>query len=374
MPIDTSPSTVATSALQAIPFGTLIGGPLDAAIQAQARAAKTTTDFINAVGFDADGKAKQVIFEYNREGKIVTMIVPLLVIVPIPYIQVDTIDINFKANISASASSVTEQSESTAASGEVNAEVAAGWGPFSVKASFKANYSSKKDSKATQDSRYSVEYTMDVAVHASQSSMPTGLATVLNILSGSIAGSERGGQVTVTPASQTMRQPQQQLVYTFNVKDQNGVNAAGVDVALEIGPVTNVTYKVAVGTEAPKDAPWVGKTDADGNITFTVSPASTVGLTAPATAVVSGTATLPVPGGGTGTNKKTVTAALTLDPAALPPAPHLSLAGTHQVIVVGEGGTQLASAKVPSTESPDAVIERAVGGSAGASGAASAEE
>ena len=39
MPIDTTPSTVATTALQSIPFETLIGGPLDAAIKAEAKAA-----------------------------------------------------------------------------------------------------------------------------------------------------------------------------------------------------------------------------------------------------------------------------------------------------------------------------------------------
>ena len=33
MAIDTTPSQVATSALQAIPFGSIIGGPLKAAIE-----------------------------------------------------------------------------------------------------------------------------------------------------------------------------------------------------------------------------------------------------------------------------------------------------------------------------------------------------
>ncbi|WP_353885290.1 hypothetical protein [uncultured Bacteroides sp.] len=42
MAIDTTPSQVATSALQAIPFGSIIGGPLKAAIEAQAMAAQTS--------------------------------------------------------------------------------------------------------------------------------------------------------------------------------------------------------------------------------------------------------------------------------------------------------------------------------------------
>ena len=39
MAIDTTPSQVATNALQAIPFGSIIGGPLKACIEAQAMAA-----------------------------------------------------------------------------------------------------------------------------------------------------------------------------------------------------------------------------------------------------------------------------------------------------------------------------------------------
>ena len=42
MAIDTTPSQVATSALQAIPFGSMIGGPLKACIEAQAMAAQTS--------------------------------------------------------------------------------------------------------------------------------------------------------------------------------------------------------------------------------------------------------------------------------------------------------------------------------------------
>ncbi|MBQ5410820.1 MAG: hypothetical protein IIU20_03505, partial [Bacteroidales bacterium] len=45
-----------------------------------------------------------------------------------------------------------------------------------------AQVSSKKDSKATQESKYSVEYTIDVAVHASQDSMPAGMAKVLEMI------------------------------------------------------------------------------------------------------------------------------------------------------------------------------------------------
>ena len=46
MAVDKTPSQVATSALQAIPFGSIIGGPLKACVEAQALAAKTTWEFL----------------------------------------------------------------------------------------------------------------------------------------------------------------------------------------------------------------------------------------------------------------------------------------------------------------------------------------
>lgn len=187
MAIDTSPSQVATNALQAIPFGSIIGGPLKACIEAQAMAAQTSWQFIQEVGLKTnpetgEKEAVNVSFQFMQNGRMAQLNVPLLTIVPIPYIAIQSIDINFKANISASSSSVTEQtsSESVEAGADITAKL--GGGPFCVQANMKANYSSKKDSKATQSSQYSVEYTMDVAVKAGQDSMPAGLAKVLELL------------------------------------------------------------------------------------------------------------------------------------------------------------------------------------------------
>ena len=201
--IDTTPSQVATSALQAIPFGSIIGGPLKACIEAQAMAAQTSWQFIQEVGLNTDpntGKkeAVNVSFEFLQNGRMVQLNVPLWTIVPIPYIAIHDIDINFKANISASSSSVSEQSSSSAL--DAGAEVTAGLkvGPFHMDAKMNANYSSKKDSKATQESKYSVEYTMDVAVKAGQDSMPAGLAKVLELLGSALDVSDPEGTLEVS--------------------------------------------------------------------------------------------------------------------------------------------------------------------------------
>lgn len=201
--IDTTPSQVATNALQAIPFGSIIGGPLKACIEAQAMAAQTSWQFIQEVGLNTDPNTGQkeavnVSFQFMQNGHMVQLNVPLLTIVPIPYIAIHDIDINFKANISASSSSVSEQSSSSALDVGAEASIGAKWGPFHMDAKMKANYSSKKDSKATQESKYSVEYTMDVAVKAGQDSMPAGLAKVLELLGNTLDVSDPEGTLEVS--------------------------------------------------------------------------------------------------------------------------------------------------------------------------------
>ncbi len=197
--VSKTPANVAINAMQAIPFSSMIGGPLN--IEAQAMAARTSWEFIKEVGLNTDEKGQKsaimVAFSFNRGGRMVQLNVPLLTIVPIPYIAINTIDINFKASISASSSTASETSEHTEAGGEVNAKAKLNLGLFSLQANLKANYSSKKDSKATAESKYSVESTIDVAVKAGQESMPAGMAKVLELLGSALDVVDAKGELQV---------------------------------------------------------------------------------------------------------------------------------------------------------------------------------
>ena len=184
-------SNKTADALQALPFGAIIGAPLKACIEAQAMAAMTSWNFIQNAGLkiNPDTGEREVVnvsFQFNHKGETSQINVPLLSIVPIPYIAVQTIDISFKANISASRTSQEEESVQQDKEANVHAQGKLGFGIFSLEAQMEASYSSKKDSKATRDSRYSVEYTMDVAIKAGQEDMPAGIAKVLEILNNNI--------------------------------------------------------------------------------------------------------------------------------------------------------------------------------------------
>lgn len=190
----------ATGQLAAIPFGNIIGGPLVAAVEAQAKAARSTVDFIQSVAYkpalpanesnyDAPRELQTVDFVYKSGDKNVTLSVPLLVIVPIPYIRIDDMTIQFKANISAETASQNTTTDSTTKSVNANVTGRYGWGPAKVEASFSAAYSAKKDSTSAANSKYAVEYTMDIYIHAVQDDIPAGMQKVLNILNESIKGS-----------------------------------------------------------------------------------------------------------------------------------------------------------------------------------------
>ena len=171
MAIDRSAAEAATSSLQSLPFGNIIGGPLVACVEAQAQAARTSWEFIQNVGLYADGEEKKTVnvsFQFIKDGRMAQITVPLLTIVPIPYIAINSIDINFKANISASAASTeTEKFLQFRRYQRFRlCKVLLG------ARQHECQLFQQKDSSATRDSKYSVEYTMDVAVHAGQDSMP----------------------------------------------------------------------------------------------------------------------------------------------------------------------------------------------------------
>lgn len=205
----------ATETLTAIPFGALIGGPLKAAIEAQALAARTTIDFIKAVGFEppkasdeddpfsiepnpepkepALGPVRNVTFTYQVEQadgtkQLATLTVPILTIVPIPYIRIDEMTIDFTAKIVEQ--QVNKSSSSYESSSSQSQGSSYGWGAWwwwgAVNVNYNSSFSSKHSSSSSSASKYQTEYTMNVHVRAVQDDIPAGLSRILTILSDTI--------------------------------------------------------------------------------------------------------------------------------------------------------------------------------------------
>jgi len=192
--------------LSNINFESMIGGPLNAVIKAQAQSAQTSVDFIKSVGFNSaditedDTNKKNgptmVTFEYIKilevpqdpvDGKPVPpkptptnmkLTVPILTMLPIPFIRVEEVTIDFNAKIN----SVVEST--TTSSSDLNLSVAGkvGWGP--VSAQLKCSYSTKKSSSATEKTERT--YSLAIHVRAVQDELPAGMEKLLGILENSI--------------------------------------------------------------------------------------------------------------------------------------------------------------------------------------------
>lgn len=186
--------------LQGLPFDNLIGGPLNACILAQAQAAQTTVNFIQEVGLnetqDGTKEAIYVYFNFVQNGRKVTISVPLLTILPIPYIAINSIDINFKATVNGVENTSDTSEYSSEYKRDYKKDTKNGWRSKRT-TSLTTSYSSKYDSKSTKDSSFSVEATIDVAVHAGQESMPAGMAKILELLGAAMDLCSPDGELTV---------------------------------------------------------------------------------------------------------------------------------------------------------------------------------
>jgi Protein of unknown function (DUF2589) len=184
--------------LAAIDFSAILGGPMTAAINAQAQSAMVTLEFINSVGFQSSGgegggatlKANEVDFTYSKsipakDGTVSqqtsSLTVPILSIVPIPFIRVQqlSVDLNVKLN--------SVQKASTSNSIVTNTTVGSnGFLSLFSPVKFATTIVSKNDSRTS--STITESYDLSVKMLAVQDQMPGGLAKVLQILQDSMDG------------------------------------------------------------------------------------------------------------------------------------------------------------------------------------------
>lgn len=215
---------------QGLPMESLIGGPLNAIAEANGKMAKSQTQFILESGFNISQK-EVVRYEYNennweevKEQVVVydpiminlslsrpsldangnpllideidangnsikkaapnaefSIKVPLLSVIPINSLGVQSAEINFEMEVKSSSEEKNSESSKTSKQGEGSFEASMGWGPFKVSVKGSASYSSE-DAKS-RDTHYqksnNAKYTVNVK--AGQLPLPTGITTILDI-------------------------------------------------------------------------------------------------------------------------------------------------------------------------------------------------
>lgn len=209
--------------LSSIDFESMLGGPLVAVVHAQAQAAVSTVNFIKEVGF-AKPAADQaaggdtstsdpiyVTFKYPKElspyqpavaadpgdpaavpprparaaqpaveavYETQELKVPILTMLPIPYIRIDLTTIDFNAKIN----SVEYRKTDTNLKVDASLEAQAGWLWGSAKLKVSTSFQRTTQEGNTVDRTYS----MAVHIKAVQDEMPAGMERVLGILEGAI--------------------------------------------------------------------------------------------------------------------------------------------------------------------------------------------
>ena len=112
---------------------------------------------------------------------------PLLTIVPLNSLAVDSVNIHFEMEVKSSFSEDQTEEKSTESKGEGSFEAKIGWGPVSVTIRGSASYDSKDSS--THNTHYeksnSAKYSVDV--HAGQLPLPKGVNTIIEAFTQSIS-------------------------------------------------------------------------------------------------------------------------------------------------------------------------------------------
>ncbi|MBF0107966.1 MAG: DUF2589 domain-containing protein [Magnetococcales bacterium] len=199
--------------LASIDFESMIGGPLIAVINAQAQSAMTTVNFIKEVGFkkkDTEDTAGgdtgtadpiYVSFKYPKElipyqpatpgsagvpgtpavpavYETQELKVPILTMLPIPYIRIDLVTIDFNAKIN----SVEYRKTDTNLKVDASLEANAGW----LWGSAKLKVSTAYQRSTQQGSSVNRTYSLAIHVKAVQDEMPSGMEKILSILENAI--------------------------------------------------------------------------------------------------------------------------------------------------------------------------------------------
>ena len=169
--------------LASLDFANLIGGPLNAIVESQAKAAITTVNFIKEVAFDKDNNIRNVTFNYkrnNEEGvpEDFTLTVPFITMLPIPYITVTNALIEFNAKITSVNSRDVNEDFKT----ELSVDGEFKYWFASAKIQSKTSYQKKTASSEKEERTFD----MHVKVEAKNQDMPAGTERLLTILENSI--------------------------------------------------------------------------------------------------------------------------------------------------------------------------------------------
>ncbi|ELZ43114.1 hypothetical protein C471_01614 [Halorubrum saccharovorum DSM 1137] len=188
--------------LGSIPYEEVIGTPLRAAVEANAKASMTAADFIRSVGFTEPtvGQPEPVTVEFGYEKRTVddsgnetteqrSLSVPLLLLLNIPYFEVSNVTIDFNVKLNSVESY--EQSSEFEFGYQQTTEASANLGFLQGKTKSEVSVSYQRSSSRGQE----IERTYDQSVHVEAESVepPEGVNRLMGALEQTIADDSSNG-------------------------------------------------------------------------------------------------------------------------------------------------------------------------------------
>lgn len=114
--------------------------------------------------------------------------VPILTMLPIPFIKIESADIEFNVKINSVSTTSSEQKSEAKGSASVKSN-------WFVKADLSASFSNQKSTNSSEEVKK--DYSLSIKVHAAQDDMPAGVSRILDILEETITAQPTGTPKTV---------------------------------------------------------------------------------------------------------------------------------------------------------------------------------
>lgn len=114
--------------------------------------------------------------------------VPILTMLPIPFIKIESADIEFNVKINSVSTTSSEQKSDAKGSASVKSN-------WFVKADLSASFSNQKSSNSSEEVKK--DYSLNIKVHAAQDDMPAGVSRILDILEETITAQPAGTPKTI---------------------------------------------------------------------------------------------------------------------------------------------------------------------------------
>lgn len=178
------------SQLKGVPVEYLISTPLLSAARSNMALGQVMVEFINEIGFD-QGKTNLVKFDLTRmyqnpvskqwEKEAIEVQAPLLGLVPIPALLIQSVNIDLTVNIS----TTMDATDTTSAGATVKVDDNWGFGSVSATGTFSTSSTHKRSTNQT------AEY--QVRVQALQQQLPEGMSKLMDVMASVITPIPSGG-------------------------------------------------------------------------------------------------------------------------------------------------------------------------------------